>query len=80
MKTCRIVQSGSKNNIEYYVDDVLETVEFFPAGAIPREGYTNVAAPNWNGLTQSLWGSSLMGFAFANATPNGFSLSTKSTE
>lgn len=36
-----------------------------------------VLPPNWNGITQALWGSSLMGFAAMNANPNGFSLLLK---
>lgn len=37
----------------------------------------SISPPNWNGLTQALWGSSLMGYAYAVANSKGFALLLK---
>jgi hypothetical protein len=42
-----------------------------------REGYKQLGAPDWNGLTQDLKNSPLMLFAYQYANPNGFNLFLK---
>lgn len=64
----KLDENGSPimENGDFVMDIVLEV-------EVPDE----VLPPDWNGLTQSLWSSDLMGFAAQNANPNGFSLLLK---
>lgn len=78
-----IVKDGKtivKYNVYYYHDDVMVLPMFHSYDGINGtilEGYKDKNAPNWNGLTQTLKGSSLMLFAIGNAHANGFSLLLK---
>lgn len=78
--TYEIKLENNKYNIYYSGGPFDGLKEFHSLDGVSgtiREGYKNANSPNWNGLTQSLWGSSLMGYAATYANPNGFSLLLK---
>lgn len=61
----------------YYSDGVVEFHSTDGINGTIRQGYRDINAPNWNGLTQDLKNSPLMGFAVQYAMPNGFTLLNK---
>lgn len=62
-----VFQKSDAQNFYYYQE----------GDQLPDFSGESSPVPNWNGLTQALWGSTLMSFALANASPNGFSLLLK---